>query len=75
MVFPPFKLNHFVRGNSPVNEGNIKYFNPPKDRIQSMKILFKDNNGSTINFNGKDHFLVFKVTLLNQPGKYNEYNP
>ena len=75
MVFPPFKLNHFVRGNEPVNEGNIKYFSPPKDRIQSMKILFKDHNGSTINFNGKDHFLVFKVTLLNQPGKYNEYNP
>jgi hypothetical protein len=75
MVFPPFKLNEFVRGNSPVNEGNIKYFSPPKDRIQSMKIRFKDNNGSTINFNGKDHFLVFKVTLLNQPGKYNEYNP
>ena len=75
MVFPPFASNNFRKGNAPVTDGNIKYFSPPKDRIQSMVINFKQSNGNIVNFNGKDHFLMFKVTGLNQPSKYNEYIP
>ena len=56
-------------------EVDIKYFNPPLPRLQQFKVTFKNYNNSIVNFNGLDHFLVFKVSCLNQPGKYNNYVP
>ena len=51
-----------------------KYFNPPLPRLSKINVIFKRYDGSVYDFNGKDHMLGFKITCLNQPGKYNNYN-
>lgn len=75
MIIPKLPNDEFNKGKAPVNEGNIKYFSPPKDRIQSITIKFKNYNGNIVNFNGQEHFLMFKVQALNQPMKYNNFVP
>ena len=50
-----------------------KYFNPPLPRLSKINIIFKRYDGSIYNFNGKDHMIGFKITCLNQPGKYNNF--
>ena len=51
-----------------------KYFNPPMPRLSNINIKFKRYDGSFYDFNGKEHLLVFKITCLNQPAKYNDFN-
>lgn len=75
MIMPDLINDNFNKAKAPVSDGNIKYFGPPKDRIASMRIIFKNYNGNIVNFNGQEHYLMFKVTALNQPPKYNNYIP
>jgi len=59
-------------GSSPLDK-DIKYFNPPLDRLQTLDIKFLRYDGSLVNFKGVDHMLAFRITCLNQPGKYNNF--
>jgi hypothetical protein len=65
--------------NTIVNQGTIpvhsviKYFNPPLGKLLWMDIEFLNFNGSLFDFRGQENMLMFTVTLLNQPGKYNNY--
>lgn len=58
--------------NSPVH-GVIKYFNPPLGKLFYMDIEFLNYDGSLFNFRGQENMLLFIISQLNQPGKYNNY--
>lgn len=62
------------RGYFP-NETDTKYFNPPLARLKDIHINITDFDGRLYNFNGKDHYLMFKIVCLNQSQKYNNYIP
>ncbi len=51
----------------------IKYYNPPIDKMYWMDIEFLNYDGSLFDFRGQENMMMFTVTLLNQPGKYNNY--
>lgn len=51
----------------------IKYFNPPLGKMLWLDIQFLNYDGSLFNFRGQENMLMFTVTMLNQPGKYNNY--
>lgn len=53
--------------------GVIKYFNPPQDRLLWVDIKFENYDGTLFDFRGQENMLMFTLTLLNQPGKYNNY--
>jgi hypothetical protein len=53
--------------------GVIKYFNPPLSKLLWLDIEFVNYDGSLFNFRGQENMLLFIVTMLNQPGKYNNY--
>ena len=58
--------------NSPVH-GVIKYFNPPLGKLFYIDIEFLNYDGSLFNFRGQENMLLFIISQLNQPGKYNNY--
>ena len=58
--------------NSPVH-GVIKYFNPPLGKLFYLDIEFLNYDGSLFNFRGQENMLLFIISQLNQPGKYNNY--
>jgi len=60
-------------GSAPLDK-DIRYFNPPLARLQTLDIEFLRYDGSLVDFKGVDHMLAFRVTCLNQPGKYNNFN-
>lgn len=51
----------------------IKYFNPPQGKLLWLDIEFLNYDGSLFDFRGQENMLMFTVTMLNQPGKYNNY--
>lgn len=51
----------------------IKYFNPPLGKLLWIDIQFLNYDGTLFNFRGQENMLMFTVTMLNQPGKYNNY--
>lgn len=53
----------------------IKYYNPPNSRLVSFHVKFKRYSGELYDFNGQEHLLVFNITCLNQPGRYNNFVP
>lgn len=53
----------------------IKYFNPPLARLTSLRIKFLRYDGTLYDFMGRNHVFALKITTLNQPGKYNNFNP
>ena len=57
------------------NESDTKYFNPPLSHLKDIHINIKNFNGHLYNFNGIDHYLMFKIICLNQSQKYNNYIP
>ena len=63
-----------TRGYFP-NDSDTKYFNPPLPRLRDIHINIKHFNGQLYNFNGIDHYLMFKIVCLNQSQKYNNYIP
>ena len=60
-------------GGAPLDK-DIKYFNPPLARLKSIDVRFLRYDGSFVDFKGVDHLMAFRVTCLNQPGKYNNFN-
>jgi hypothetical protein len=51
----------------------IKYFNPPQGKLLWVDIEFLNYDGTLFDFRGQENMLVFIVSMLNQPGKYNNY--
>jgi hypothetical protein len=51
----------------------IKYFNPPQGKLLWIDIEFLNYDGTLFDFRGQENMLVFIVSMLNQPGKYNNY--
>ena len=51
----------------------IKYFNPPQGKLLWLDIEFLNYDGSLFDFRGQENMLMFTITMLNQPGKYNNY--
>jgi hypothetical protein len=51
----------------------IKYYNPPLDKMLWIDIEFLNYDGSLFEFRGQENMMMFTITMLNQPGKYNNY--
>ena len=51
----------------------IKYYNPPLGKMLWIDVEFLNYDGSLFDFRGQENMLMFTVTMLNQPGKYNNY--
>lgn len=51
----------------------IKYYNPPQGKLLWMDIEFLNFDGTLFDFRGQENMLMFIVSMLNQPGKYNNY--
>jgi hypothetical protein len=47
----------------------IHYFNTPLPKLDRLHISFHDPKGNIYDFNGRDHFLIFKLQCLNRPLK------
>ena len=62
----------FNQSTTPVH-GVIKYFNPPLGKLFWLDIEFLNYDGSLFNFRGQENLLVFEISQLNQPGKYNNF--
>jgi hypothetical protein len=73
-VIPLLTLENTIvnQATIPVH-GVIKYFNPPMPKLLWMDVEFLNYDGSLFNFRGQENMLLFIVTMLNQPGKYNNY--
>ena len=48
----------------------IKYFNPPLSRLDRLTIKFIGLDGNTVNFQGIENLLEFRITTLNAQGHY-----
>jgi hypothetical protein len=53
--------------------GVIKYYNPPQGKLLWIDIQFLNYDGTLFDFRGQENMLMFTVSMLNQPGKYNNY--
>tara|TARA_B110000037_G_C17071840_1_gene486211 strand:- start:8 stop:1210 length:1203 start_codon:yes stop_codon:yes gene_type:complete len=60
------------QSTTPVH-GVIKYFNPPLGKMFYLDLEFLNYDGTEFNFRGQENMLLFIVSMLNQPGKYNNY--
>ena len=50
--------------------GNVKYFYPPLPKLNKLKVQFITRSGRNYDFNGKEHYFILALTLLNQSQKY-----
>ena len=62
----------FNQATTPVH-GVIKFFNPPLGKLFWLDIEFVNYDGSLFNFRGQENMLMFQISQLNQPGKYNNF--
>ena len=69
MVFP-HNTKNFVISPSGGVPPYTKYFNQPLARLDRLTIQFKDKDGNTVNFNGVENVLEFRIHTLNASGKY-----
>jgi hypothetical protein len=73
-VIPLLNLENTILNQATVPvHGVIKYFNPPLSKLYWLDIEFLNYDGSLFDFRGQENMLMMTVTLLNQPGKYNNY--
>jgi hypothetical protein len=73
-VIPLLNLENTIINQSTIPvHGVIKYNNPPIGKLLWMDVEFLNYDGSLFNFRGQENMLMFTVTMLNQPGKYNNY--
>ena len=71
-VIPLRNNNNTVINTASLPEHGItKYFNPPLGKFFWIDIEFLNYDGSLFDFNGQELMLMFVVSQLNQPGKYN----
>jgi hypothetical protein len=73
-IIPLLNLENTIvnQATIPVH-GVIKYYNPPLGKLLWLDIQFLNYDGTLFNFRGQENMLLFTVTMLNQPGKYNNY--
>jgi hypothetical protein len=69
MVFP-HNTKNFITNPTFGSNSYIKYFNPPLSRLDRLTIKFIDVDGNIVNFQGIENFMEFRITTLNNPGKY-----
>ena len=60
------------QSTTPVH-GVIKYYNPPLGKLFWLDVEFLNYDGTEFNFRGQENMLLFIISMLNQPGKYNNY--
>ena len=73
-IIPLLTLDNTIVNQSTIPvHGVIKYYNPPLGKLLWLDIQFLNYDGSLFNFRGQENMLMFTVTMLNQPGKYNNY--
>jgi len=73
-VIPLLNLENTILNQATVPvHGVIKYFNPPLSKLYWLDIEFLNYDGSLFDFRGQENMLMMTVSLLNQPGKYNNY--
>ena len=73
-IIPLLNLENTIINQATIpSHGVIKYFNPPLPKMYWIDIEFQNFDGSLFNFRGQENMLMFTVTMLNQPGKYNNY--
>ena len=73
-IIPLLNLENTIVNQSTIPVHSvIKYFNPPQGKLLWIDIEFLNYDGTLFNFRGQENMLVFIVSMLNQPGKYNNY--
>jgi hypothetical protein len=73
-IIPLLNLENTIINQSTIPvHGVIKYFNPPYGKLYWLDIEFLNFDGTLFNFRGQENLLTFTFTMLNQPGKYNNY--
>ena len=51
------------------NDTYIYHFPEPLPKLNKMDITFTAMDGTTFDFNGREHFLIFEIKSLNRPNK------
>jgi hypothetical protein len=73
-IIPLLNLENTIINQSTIPVHSVvKYFNPPQGKLLWIDIEFLNYDGTLFNFRGQENMLVFIVSMLNQPGKYNNY--
>lgn len=73
-IIPLLNLENTIVNQSTIPVHSvIKYYNPAYPKLLWMDIEFLNYDGSLFNFRGQENMLMFTITMLNQPGKYNNY--
>jgi len=73
-VIPLLNLENTIVNQSTIPVHSvIKYYNPPLGKLLWLDIEFLNYDGSLFDFRGQENMLMFTITALNQPGKYNNY--
>jgi hypothetical protein len=73
-IIPLLNLENTIINQSTIPVHSVvKYFNPPQGKLLWVDIEFLNYDGTLFNFRGQENMLVFIVSMLNQPGKYNNY--
>lgn len=73
-VIPLLNLENTIVNQSTIPVHSvIKYYNPSLGKLLWIDIEFLNYDGSLFNFRGQENFLMFTISMLNQPGKYNSY--
>ena len=73
-IIPLLNLENTIINQSTIPVHSvIKYFNPPLGKLLWIDIEFVNYNGNLFDFRGQENMLMFTISMLNQPGKYNNY--
>lgn len=73
-VIPLLNLENTIVNQSTIPVHSvIKYYNPPLGKLLWLDIEFLNYDGTLFDFRGQENMMMFTVTILNQPGKYNNY--
>jgi hypothetical protein len=73
-IIPLLNLENTIVNQSTIPVHSvIKYYNPPMDKMMWIDVEFLNYDGSLFDFRGQENMMLFTVTMLNQPGKYNNY--
>ncbi len=70
-LIPLLDHNTIINKGTLPEHGIIKYFNPPLGKLFWLDITFLNYDGSLFDFRGQENMLMFDVSQLNQPGRYN----
>ena len=72
-IIPLLNLENTIINQSTIPVHSvIKYFSVPKKMLW-IDVEFLNYNGTLFDFRGQENMLMFTVSMLNQPGKYNNY--